>query len=137
MDVGIIDVAHGGTGNSTVDSSPTQNSTKMVTSGGIYTALQGKADSGHTHQYAGASVAGGSATSAVKLDSDAGSATQPVYFSSGKPVATTYALNASVPANAVFTDTHYASKTVVAGSNNASEDTSSSLTNTHVFLNHV
>lgn len=59
----------------------------------------------HTHNYAGSSSAGGSATSAVKLDSSAGSTTQPVYFSGGKPVATTYTLGKSVPSNAVFTDT--------------------------------
>ena len=57
--------------------------------------------------YAGSSTAGGSATSAVKLDSSAGSATQPVYFSNGKPVKTTYTLGKSVPSNAVFTDTKY------------------------------
>lgn len=57
-------------------------------------------------KYAGSSSAGGSATSAVKLDTaTAGSATQPVYFSSGKPVACTYTLGASVPSGAVFTDT--------------------------------
>ena len=31
----VIPVANGGTGNSSVDSTPTQNSTKMVTSGGV------------------------------------------------------------------------------------------------------
>lgn len=66
---------------------------------------------GHTHSYAGSSTAGGSATSAVKLDSSAGSATQPVYFSSGKPVACTYTLAKSVPSNAVFTDTTYSEAT--------------------------
>ena len=61
----------------------------------------------HTHNYAGSASAGGSATSAVKLDTaTAGSATQPVYFSGGKPVACTYTLGKSVPSNAVFTDTH-------------------------------
>ncbi len=49
----------------------------------------GAAASSHTHQYAGSSSVGGSANSAVKLDSDAGSVTQPVYFSDGKPVACT------------------------------------------------
>ena len=34
-----------------------------------------------------------------------GSATNPVYFSAGVPVATTYSLNKTVPSNAVFTDT--------------------------------
>ena len=66
----------------------------------------GAAASGHTHKYAGSSSVGGSANSAVKLDtSTAGSSTQPVYFSGGKPVACTYSLNKSVPSNAVFTDT--------------------------------
>lgn len=60
----------------------------------------------HTHNYAGASSSGGSANSAVKLDSSAGSTTQPVYFKDGKPVATTYALNKTVPADAKFTDTN-------------------------------
>lgn len=59
----------------------------------------------HTHNYAGAGTAGGSANSAIKLDSSAGSATQPVYFKDGKPVATTYTLNKTVPADAKFTDT--------------------------------
>ena len=45
----VIPVANGGTGNSSVDSSPTQNSTKMVTSGGVYNALSGKAASSHNH----------------------------------------------------------------------------------------
>lgn len=61
----------------------------------------------HTHNYAGSSSVGGSAKSAVKLDSSAGSATQPVFFENGKPKATTYALNATVPAGAKFTDTVY------------------------------
>lgn len=59
----------------------------------------------HTHNYAGSGSAGGSANSAVKLDSSAGGATQPVYFKDGKPVATTYTLNKTVPADAKFTDT--------------------------------
>lgn len=45
--------------------------------------------SGHTHNYAGSSSAGGAATSAAKLNTNAGSATLPVYFSGGIPVATT------------------------------------------------
>ena len=61
----------------------------------------------HTHNYAGSASAGGSANSAVKLDTaTAGSATQPVYFANGKPTACTYTLGKSVPSNAVFTDTH-------------------------------
>lgn len=44
---------------------------------------------GHTHNYAGSSSTGGSATSAVKLDSSAGDSNTPVYFWDGKPVACT------------------------------------------------
>ena len=61
---------------------------------------------GHTHNYAGSSSAGGSANSAVKLDTSAGSNTQPVYFSGGKPVAIGYTIAKSVPADAKFTDTN-------------------------------
>lgn len=57
--------------------------------------------------YAGSATKGGSATSAEKLNTNAGSVTQPVYFANGVPVATTYALNATVPSDAVFTDTVY------------------------------
>lgn len=46
-----------------------------------------------------------SADSAKKLTTNAGSATQPVYFSNGVPVATIYTLGKSVPADAKFTDT--------------------------------
>ena len=63
--------------------------------------------SGHTHSYAGSSSAGGAATSANKLNTDAGSATNPVYFSGGVPVACTYSLNKTVPSDAVFTDHTY------------------------------
>lgn len=56
----------------------------------IQEQLDGKAASGHTHSYAGSSSVGGSATSAVKLDtSTAGDVNTPVYFSGGKPVACT------------------------------------------------
>lgn len=72
-------------------------------------SIANKADSSHTHNYAGSSSAGGSANSAVKLNSSAGSATQPVYFKDGKPVATTYTLGKSVPSDAKFTDTTYTS----------------------------
>ena len=62
----------------------------------------------HTHNYAGSASAGGSANSAVKLDTaTAGSTTQPVYFSGGKPVAIGYTIQSNVPANAKFTDTTY------------------------------
>lgn len=67
--------------------------------------LANKADKNHTHNYAGSSSAGGAATSANKLNTDAGSTTQPVYFKDGVPVKTTYTLEKSVPSDAKFTDT--------------------------------
>lgn len=92
----------------TVDSELNSTSTNPVQNKVIYNALDGKASSMHTHFYAGSSTVGGSAKSAVKLDTTtAGSATQPVYFSGGKPVATTYSLNKTVPSDAKFTDTTY------------------------------
>ena len=56
-------------------------------------------------KYAASSTVGGSANSAEKLNTNAGSLTQPIYFENGVPVATTYALNKTVPADAEFTDT--------------------------------
>ncbi|WP_270386683.1 pyocin knob domain-containing protein [Blautia hansenii] len=66
----------------------------------------GAAAASHTHNYAGSSSAGGAANSANMLNANAGSSTQPVYFTGGKPVACTYTLGKSVPSNAVFTDTN-------------------------------
>ena len=102
----------------------------------IQTQLDGKASSGHTHNYAGSSSAGGAATSANKLNTNAGSATHPVYFSNGVPVATTYTLEKSVPSSAVFTDTHYTSKNTI-GANGATSNTTTALTNGNVYLNSV
>lgn len=75
------------------------------------------ANNSHTHNYAGSASAGGSANSAVKLDTaTAGSATKPVYFSGGKPVACTYELKKTVPADAVFTDHTYSNMTAATSS---------------------
>lgn len=52
-------------------------------------------------------ISAGSASSATALTSNAGSSTQPVYFSGGKPVACSYTLGKSVPADALFTDHTY------------------------------
>lgn len=41
--LGTLPVAHGGTGNTSVDTTPTASSTKMVTSGGVHSALELKA----------------------------------------------------------------------------------------------
>lgn len=83
----------------------------------LWAYIKSKAESvfaakNHAHSYAGSASAGGSATSAVKLDTAmAGSATKPVYFSGGKPVACTYELKKTVPADAVFTDHTYGAAT--------------------------
>lgn len=56
----------------------------------VQTQLDSKSSTSHTHKYAGSSSVGGSATSAVKLDTDiVGDSNTPVYFSGGKPVACT------------------------------------------------
>lgn len=57
--------------------------------------------------YALSNTPGGAAISAERLTTDAGSATQPIYFLNGIPVATTHTLEASVPSDAKFTDTTY------------------------------
>lgn len=43
--------------------------------------------------------------STAKIDTNAGAANTPVYFSNGKPVSCSYEINKTVPSNAVFTDT--------------------------------
>ena len=88
----------------------------------LWTYIKSKAGSvfaakSHTHNYAGSGSAGGSANSAVKLDTaTAGSATKPVYISGGKPVACTHSLGKDVPANAVFTDHTYTKMTAATAS---------------------
>ena len=59
---------------------------------------------------------------AEALTEDAGSLTQPVYFEDGKPVPTGYTLEASVPADAVFTDTTYSEATEEAAGLMSAED---------------
>lgn len=54
---------------------------------------------------AGSAISATTATTATQLSSSAGSATNPIYFSNGKPMACPFSLNKSVPSNAVFTDT--------------------------------
>ena len=69
-----------------------------------------KVGSASTADTATTATSANSATSATKLTSNAGSATQPVYFTGGAPKACTYTLGKSVPSNAVFTDTWTAFK---------------------------
>ena len=102
-----LDGIETGANKTIVDSSLSSTSTNPVQNKVIKSALDNKSNSNHTHNYAGSSSAGGAATSANKLNTNAGSATQPVYFNNGVPVATTYSLNKTVPADAAFTDTVY------------------------------
>lgn len=95
----------------TIDNSGLYSGTAAKANSVPWSGITGKPStytpSSHTHNYAGSGSAGGSANSAVKLDTTtAGSATQPVYFSGGKPVACSYTINASVPSGAKFTDTN-------------------------------
>ena len=64
------------------------------------TLLSGKANSSHTHNYAGSSSAGGPATSADKLNTNAGNEKAPVYFKDGKPVVTGQTLDRNISGNA-------------------------------------
>ena len=65
------------------------------------TLLNGKANSSHTHNYAGSSSAGGPATSANKLNTNnVGSETAPVYFKDGIPVVTGLTLDRDISGNA-------------------------------------
>ena len=74
----------------------------------ITVTVGGKTSGEYIVPYAVSSATSGYANSAGRLStSSAGSGTQPVYFASGNPVACTYSLNKTVPANAVFTDTTY------------------------------
>lgn len=102
-------------GNASTASSATKATyIKDSTSGGNLTMTYSKAGQASTSwlgswngtELGAISPSNVTAGKATALTSDAGSATQPVYFSGGKPVATTYTLGKSVPSNAVFTDTN-------------------------------
>ena len=71
---GTLPVANGGTGNTSVDTTPTSGSTKMVTSGGLYTALSGKAATSHASTATTYGIGTGSKYGHVKL-SDSTSST--------------------------------------------------------------
>ncbi len=70
---------------------------KALTSNIVLTASDvGASAVGHEHNYAGSSTPGGAATSANKLNTNAGGITTPVYFSNGVPVTCTPYSSASV-----------------------------------------
>lgn len=98
-----------GSSNGTISVNTNGTSTDVTVKGlgsAAYTASNTYAAASHTHNYAASSSAGGAASSANKLNTNAGSSTQPVYFSNGVPVSCSYTLEKSVPGNAVFTDTN-------------------------------
>lgn len=66
---GTLPVSRGGTGNTSVDTTPTSGSTKMVTSGGVYTALSGKAAS--SHNQAASTITAGTLGGQVKANATA------------------------------------------------------------------
>lgn len=80
-------------GSNTIGNQSVKYATYLGSASGSYdfstldTILTSKAEKNHTHLYAGSSSAGGAATSANKLNTNAGSSTLPVYFSNGVPVA--------------------------------------------------
>lgn len=77
----------------------------------------GAATSGHTHNYAGSASSGGAATSANKLNTNAGSAIRPVYFSNGIPVQCDGTLANSISGNAATASKLQTARTItLAGS---------------------
>ena len=64
----------------------------------------------------------GNADTATALTSSAGNANQPVFFDDGKPVAISYTIGVSVPADAKFTDTTYGVATTAADGLFSKED---------------
>jgi hypothetical protein len=98
-------------GSNTIGNQSVKYATYLGSASGSYnystlnTILTSKSDTNHTHSYAGSSSEGGSATSAEKLNTDAGSSILPVYFSDGVPVAiNTTGVAISITGNAKTAD---------------------------------
>lgn len=87
----------------TIDSALSDTSTNPVQNKVVKKALDGKSPSKHTHNYAGSSSEGGAANSADKINTNAGSAAVPVYFSSGIPKACTTSATYTSTGTALFT----------------------------------
>ena len=64
----------------------------------------------------------GNADTATALTSNAGSGTQPIYFSGGKPVSTTYALGSTVNAGTAERMTYYSGANAISASAGISSD---------------
>ena len=71
------------------------------TDGCLYSNSTKVSVNGHTHNYAGSDSAGGAATSANKLNTNAGSSSKPVYFSNGVPVECTSIVNVGILSKSV------------------------------------
>lgn len=121
-------------GSSTVeiDTSLSDISVNPVQNKVIKAALDKKSDTTHTHNYAGSTTPGGAANTALALTGSFGTSTLPVYFLNGTPKACLYSLGATVPENAVFTDTTY-----TAGSGLSLSDTIFSIANKGVTNAHL
>lgn len=91
------------------------------------TLLSGKSNSGHTHNYAGSSSAGGPATSADKLNTNAGSEKAPVYFKDGIPVVTGLILDRDISGNADTADKWKTPRTFTIGTVGKTVDGSSNV----------
>lgn len=92
-----LPVARGGTGQSSVDSTPTNNSLKMVTSGGVYTAIENLKT---TLPYARSSTAGGAANSvkAAITFSNSGGATSGITYDGSVARTISYTTVGAAPA---------------------------------------
>lgn len=88
-----------GTTNGTISVNTGGTTTDIAVKGlgsSAYTDSSAYAPASHSHSYAGSSSAGGPATSANKLNTNAGGIMTPVYFDNGIPVTCTPYSNASV-----------------------------------------
>jgi len=65
---GILPVANGGTGSNSIDNAPTTGSTRLVTSGGVFNALAGKADTNHTQS--ASTISGGTLGGSVSANAN-------------------------------------------------------------------
>lgn len=85
-----------GANKTVVDTELSSTSTNPVQNKVINSALGGKANSSHTHNYAGSSSAGGSATTALTCTGNSATATKATQDSAGQQINTTYIKGLSV-----------------------------------------
>nr|DAO80845.1 MAG TPA: structural protein [Caudoviricetes sp.] len=84
-----------------IDTALSSTSTNPVQNKVLNTALSGKASTNHTHNYAGASSAGGAATTALNCTGNSATATKATQDSGGQQINTTYIKNLSVSENTI------------------------------------